>query len=353
MTAMRSAREFSPSRLLGRRDFTLAAPLLGAALAAFGRQEEQTGTEAPVAIVQGTDRGRAIRLAWEMLAEPGLSGKTIWLKASYNSPHPFPATTHPESLREVIAVLRESGCGRITLVERSGMGDTRDVWQALGIPGLARQLELETLALDALPASEWETCVFAGSHWKQGFEVPKLLREGGAVVVQICNLRTHRFGARYSASLKNALGVVARYSSSGEKRNYMVELHDSPDQRLMIAEVNQAFSPAVSFMDAMQVFVSEGPERGEVASPGVIAASRDRVALDAVGVALLRLHNARLPGRRKNVFEQEPIKRAVELGLGVRSPEQIRLLTRDARSETLAVQLKALMADIQVEKESP
>jgi uncharacterized protein (DUF362 family) len=350
MTAMRSAREFSPPRLLRRRDFALTAPFLGAAIAAFGRQEDQAEAEVPVAIVQGADRRKAIRLAWDMLAEPGFSGKSIWLKASYNSPHPFPATTHPESLRTVIEILRESGCGTVTLVERSGMGDTRDVWRALGVPAIAREIGLEALALEDLPASEWETCVFAGSHWKQGFEIPKPLQEG-AVVVQICNLRTHRFGAHYSASLKNALGVVAKYSSSAEKRNYMVELHDSPDQRLMIAEVNQAFSPAVTFMDAMKVFVSEGPERGEVAGPGVIAASRDRVALDAVGFALLRLYNARLPGRRRNVFEQEPIKRAAELGLGVRSPEQIRLLTPDAGSETLAVQLKALMANIQVEKE--
>jgi len=68
-------------------------------------------------------------------------------------------------------------------------------------------------------------------------------------------------------------------------------------------------------MDAMQVFVSEGPERGELAAPGVIAASRDRIALDAVGIALLRLYNAVFPGKLKDVFEQEQIKRAVELGL--------------------------------------
>jgi len=352
MTAMRSAREFSALRSLGRRDFALATPLLGAALAAMGRQEAEVEAEVPVAIVQGSSRADAIRLAWEMLAEPGLPGKDIYLKGSYNSAHPFPASTHPDSLRALVRILRQGGCGRIILIERSGMGSTRDVWQALGVPSLARELGVEAMALDELPAAQWAARVFPGSHWKQGFEVPKIL-EGETAVVQLCNLKTHRFGGHFSASLKNALGVLAKYSHSGKGYNYMVELHDSPDQRLMIAEANLGFVPAVSVMDAMQIFINEGPERGETAAPGVIAASRDRIALDAVGVALLRLYNAIFPGKRKNVFEQEQIKRAVELGLGVRCPEQIRLLTRDPGSKTLAVQLKALMADIQVEQEPP
>ena len=349
---MRSAREFSATRSLGRRDFTIATPLLGAALAAFGRQEPEVEPEVPVAIIQGSSRAEAIRLAWEMLAAPEFRGKDVYVKGSYNSAHPFPASTHPDALRALAGLLREGGCGRIIMIERSGMGTTRDVWQALGVPRLARELHVETMALDELPAGHWATRVLAGSHWKQGFEVPKILEQDNAFV-QLCNLKTHRFGGHFSASLKNALGVLAKYSQSGESHNYMAELHSSPDQRLMIAEASQVFSPAVSIMDAMQVFVSEGPERGEVAAPGVIAASRDRIALDAVGVALLRLYNALFPGKLKNVFEQEQIKRAVELGLGVRSPDKIRLLTRDPRSETLAVQIKALMADLQVGQDKP
>jgi uncharacterized protein (DUF362 family) len=351
MSAMRSAREFSGTHPLSRRDFTISAPLLGAALAAFGRQEEEVEADVPVAVIQGSDRADAIRHAWEMLAIPGFAGKDVYVKGSYNSAHPFPATTHPDALRSLVGILREDGCGRIALIERSGMGTTRDVWQALGISKLARELSIETIALDDLPAGEWSKCVFPESHWRQGFEVPKILDQRN--VVQLCALKTHRFGGHFSASLKNALGVLAKYSCSGDNYNYMAELHNSPDQRLMIAEACQAFSPAVSIMDATQVFVSEGPERGEVAAPRVIAASRDRVALDAVGVALLRLHNAVFPGKLENVFEQEQIKRAAELGLGVTSPDRIRLITRDSRSETLAVQLRALMADIQVEKDKP
>ena len=352
MTAMRSARKFSAARSLDRRGFVISAPLLGAALAAFARQEAEVEARVPVALVQGSSRVDSIRLAWEMLAVQGFQGRDVYLKASYNSAHPFPASTHPDALRAFVAVLRQGGCGRITLIERSGMGTTRDIWRSLGVPGLARELDVETMALDDLQAGQWTKRVFPGSHWKQGFEVPEFLGQE-STVVQLCNLKTHRFGGHFSASLKNAIGVLAKYSHIGEDHNYMAELHASPDQRLMIAEACQAFSPAVSVMDAMQVFVTQGPERGELAAPRVIAASRDRVALDAVGVALLRLNNAVFPGRLKDVFEHEQIKRAVELGLGVKSPDKIRLLTRDPASETLAVQLEALMADMKTDEDKP
>jgi hypothetical protein len=38
---------------------------------------------------------------------------------------------------------------------------------------------------------------------------------------------------------------------------------------------------------------------------------------------------------RGRIFEQDQIARAVELGLGVSSPDQIQLLAEDAESKTL------------------
>jgi hypothetical protein len=144
--------------------------------------------------------------------------------------------------------------GRFNLVDLKLARDLRQFPRLLELGEF--QLRRSTLgrvrpqALDELPAGEWAMRSFPGAHWKQGFEVPKILEEGG-VAVQLCNLKTHRFGGHFSASLKNAVGVLAKYSSSGKGYNYMAELHDSPDQRLMIAEASRAFSPAVSIMDAI------------------------------------------------------------------------------------------------------
>ena len=96
-------------------------------------------------------------------------------------------------------------------------------------------------------------------------------------------------------------------------------------------------------MDALQIFINGGPESGELAHPGVIAASRDRVALDAVGLAVLRRFGAGPPLDRGAIFDQEQIKRAVELDLGVRSAKGIRLLTDDDQSRALASRLGNLL----------
>ncbi len=336
---------------MSRREFALSVPLFRSAISALQEPPPgPSGAGAAVALVLSADRISAVRTVWEMLEEPGFGAEEVFLKASYGNPCPYPATTHPDMLRSIVRVLRESGCGRLKLMERSGMGATRRVWERLGVPDLAGQLGVELVALDELPSGEWIVRDLPGSHWKRGVEVPGFLSEA-TPSVQICNLKTHRFGGHFSASLKNALGVVSKYSHSGQDHNFMAELHGSPDQRLMIAEASGVFRPRITVMDAIQVFTSEGPERGEVADPGVVAASRDRVALDAAGLAILRLYSARIPGSRQNIFEQDQIRRAAELGIGVKAPDLVRFITQDSGSRTLATQLKALMADVPDRKE--
>jgi uncharacterized protein (DUF362 family) len=69
------------------------------------------------------------------------------------------------------------------------------------------------------------------------------------------------------------------------------------------------------------------------------------VAVDAAGVALLRLQ-MEIPGHplsRNAVFEQDQIKRAVELNLGAGSAQDIRFLTMDAHSAMLASQLESTL----------
>ena len=69
----------------------------------------------------------------------------------------------------------------------------------------------------------------------------------------------------------------------------------------------------------------------------------DRVAIDAVGVALLRLHGGNRTISAGRVFEQEQIARAVELGLGVKGPEQIELVTDDAESRAVADRVREVL----------
>jgi uncharacterized protein (DUF362 family) len=325
-----------------RREFNRLAGL-AAITRLGGLQNEQDSGKSTVALVKGKGGEAGFQKAFDLLDRLDLEGREIYLKCTFNSGDPFPATTNPESIRAVTNILRKARCGKITLVERSGMGETRQILEALGIMDLALQLQIDLLPLETLSPSEWKKADLPGSNWKNGVEIPRFL-DSNSCVVQICNLKTHRFGAVFSASLKNSIGLIAKYSPQNSQVNYMRELHSSPVQGRMIAEVNQVYSPQIVFMDATQVFIKGGPESGVTAEPGIIAASRDRVALDAAGFALLRHSGADYPIEdQKPVFSQEQIKRAAELGLGARSGKDMVFLTDDIASRGIAARLEYIL----------
>jgi uncharacterized protein (DUF362 family) len=182
----------------------------------------------------------------------------------------------------------------------------------------------------------------AGSHWRRGFALarPALDADG---IVQACCLKTHRFGGHFSLSLKNLVGLVAA-RIPGERYRYMIELHLSRHQRRMIAEINAACRTDLIVVDGVDAFVSGGPNRGKLADAQVILAGTDRIAVDAVGVAILRHLGTTPRVGRGPIFGLEQIARAVELDLGVHGPGEIELVGADTESEDFAVQIRAVLA---------
>lgn len=69
-------------------------------------------------------------------------------------------------------------------------------------------------------------------------------------------------------------------------------------------------------------------------------ASRDRVAIDAVGVAILRSFGSTKNVMKGRIFELDQIRRAAEIGVGVKSASEIELIPLDDKSrepaETMA-----------------
>jgi uncharacterized protein (DUF362 family) len=101
----------------------------------------------------------------------------------------------------------------------------------------------------------------------------------------------------------------------------------------MIAEINEPFKPALIVLDGIDAFVDGGPMTGKPARGEVFLASTDRVAIDAVGVAILKLLGSNESIMKPKIFEQEQIARAVELGLGASSPSEIDVIPADEKSQ--------------------
>jgi uncharacterized protein (DUF362 family) len=285
-----------------------------------------------VFLTDASDRARGVKRLVEQfdLQTDG----TIALKANYNSDDPFPASTHPDSLRTLAELLRDRS-GSLVMAERSGMGVTGTVLRNRGVFELSQRLGFELIDLDSLGLEGWVDIQAEGLHWKQGFKIARIFRQAEKVV-QTCCLKTHRFGGHFTMSLKNSVGLAAS-RPEGTSYDYMRELHTSPFQRLMIAEINKFYKTDLVLMDASSGFASGGPERGELIKPGLLLASSDRVALDAVGVALLRLYKSTPAVMRGRIFEQEQISRAAALGVGVGSSEKIDLVPLDEPSRKAAL----------------
>jgi len=276
-----------------------------------------------VYVIKTTDRRRGVEELLKYFEPGNLSGKNIALKANYNSADPFPASTHIDTLSAIVDALKGRGCS-VVMAERSGMGVTGEVLEDMGVIELAKRVGFDVVVLDDVGSSGWVHQAPGGSHWKRGFLFPKIFSEADAII-QTCCLKTHRFGGHITMSLKNSVGMVAAHDPE-DGYNYMAELHVSPYQRQMIAEINTAYRPGLVIMDGIQGFSKGGPERGTLIEPHIMVAGRDRVAVDAAGVAVLRIYDTTGEVLRGRVFEQDQIARAAELGLGASGPDEIEII---------------------------
>jgi uncharacterized protein (DUF362 family) len=296
-----------------------------------------------VALVRSDDRRTGVRRALDLLGADGPAGGNVLVKPNYNSADPPPGSTHDDVLRSLIEWLGEHPSDSILVAERSGMGQTRQVLQQRGVFAMGQELGFDVQVLDELEPEAWQLIQPSGSHWQRGFPFPTRLFQQADYVVQACCLKTHRYGGHFTLSLKNSVGLVARYVP-GEGYDYMRELHNCPDQRHMIAEINTAYTPDLIILDGVEAFISGGPARGELVQPNVVLASSDPVALDAVGVAILRHFGTTPAVSQGRVFDQEQIRRAADLGLGASDPDQIEILTDDEAGRTFADKLRQILA---------
>ena len=331
---------------MNRREFIRNATGLSGAIMtpAFAGSLEPATAEAPVArvaFVKTMDRSAGVSRAIELLELGRFSGKDFFVKPNFNSADKPPGSTHEDTLAALLKNLRMLGAGPLTIGDRSGMGNTRQVMEEKRVFQMAKALDAKVVVLDELSAGDWELIKPSDSHWQQGFALPRMLRKAGGIV-QTCCLKTHRYGGHFTLSLKNSVGLVAK-RVPGNSYDFMRELHASPHQRRMIAEINAAYRPELIVLDGVEAFVSGGPDQGKLVNAGVMLAATDRIAVDAVGVALLRHFGTTPEVSRGAIFEQEQIARAVQLGLGVSGPRQIELVTGDEDSADYARKVRAIL----------
>ena len=288
-----------------------------------------------VALIKTADRAAGIKRSIRLLEVNPVRGKRILLKPNFNTADPFPASTHNDTLIHLVAELKEMGAKTITIGERSGPPDTADVLREKGIFELCRRLDVGLINFEELPLAEWVRVSPPHNHWRNGFLVAKPVLDADCIVTTCC-LKTHGYGGVFTMSLKLSVGIV--------HKDNMRELHTSfLSQRKMIAEINQAYAPSLILLDGIEAFVDKGPMNGPKRRADVILAGTDRIAIDAVGLAVLKELGSNREIMEKPIFAHEQIARAVELGLGVHSAGEIEIVTDDLASRSYADKLRSIL----------
>ena len=314
----------------------LSAVIGGKTVMAKEMNTSQKSGKAKVSLVRTTDRESGVRKVIELLGINPVSGKDVLLKPNFNTADAFPGSTHNDTLVNLILNLKRMGATSITIGERSGPPETRGVLKEKGIYDLCKKLGVGLTNFEELPPSGWIHVKPEKSHWRNGFDVAKPVLDSKCIVTTCC-LKTHAYGGVFTMSLKLSVGVT-------HKKN-MRELHTSFfSMKKMIAEINQAYTPSLILLDGIEAFVDGGPAKGTKKAGNVMIAGTDRIAMDAVGVAILKELGSNKDIMRKKIFEQEQIARAVELGLGINGPESVEIVTGDTESSKYADKLKSILS---------
>ncbi len=281
-----------------------------------------------VALVKTDNRKNGVKTSLKALHINPVKGKNVLIKPNFNTADIPPGSTHNDTLIALVEEIWAMGAKSVSLGERS-YPPTREVMEKKGILPILDKLNVEVIDFDNLADEDWVFIKPKTSHWPNGFRIARPVLDAECLVSTCC-LKTHQYGGIFTLSLKLHVGVVP---TSRHGYNYMRELHASPHQRKMIAEINESFRPALVVLDGIDAFVDGGPMAGKRVKAEIFLASADRVAIDAVGVATLKFLGSNEGIMKPRIFEQEQISRAVELGLGASSPSEIDLIPADKNSQ--------------------
>lgn len=249
-------------------------------------------------------------------------GQRVLLKPAINSSRPYPSTSDPEVILTLARLVQEAG-GEPFIADRTMfMRSTALTFHELGLDEVARQAQISCLPLDHTEVVSLKHPLAA--HWPEHrIRIYRPVVEADHVI-SLCTPRTHRIGD-FTMAMKNNVGVVEGSARLG--------MHGPFGLKQRLAEISLVVRPSLILMDGRKGFTDGGPDEGALATLNFLAAGTDPLALDAVGLAQLRLAGTNQTLSRGSVWALPTMKRAAEIGVGISSAEQLILRGMDPVAE--------------------
>jgi len=314
-----------------------------------------------VVAVSRDDLDEAVALAAQLAG--GLDalkpGDTVFLKP--NAVHSFAVVpgiaTSNDFLAAVIKLVKTREPGKIIVGDRSArMFDSETVFNQTGMKEAALAAGADEVYAAPAPKDAPEDWVMMQpTGWEEtwsdagGVLVMKKLIDADHII-NLPVLKNHRWAA-FSLAMKNFIGGIG-----DESRDPMHYKEGDPDELSRdIAVLNGAFDVTLTIIDGRAALVNGGPEGvledAVFTQPGVILASTDRVALDALGAAILQHERASAEVsapdpvhellKSAKAWELPQIVHGLDLGLGLGGRDAVEM-TLDGLDEDTAAAIEAL-----------
>ena len=267
------------------------------------------------------DTARVMRLAGYQHALP--QGTPVILKANISWQHWYPGcSTTPWQLEGVIRVLNEAGYVDLlpaqngTVVVDSYEGEVRNKHLSV-----LDKYGLKSVHLD-VPPTPWiryepkTPLLVLDKIFPEGISIPECFL--GKSIIQLPTMKTHVF-TTMTGAMKNAFGGLLN-----RKRHWT---HSVIHETLVdLLAIQKEIHPGVfALMDGTFAGDGPGPRAMRWHTPGLLLASADQVAIDAVAAKLMGF----------DPFQIKFIRLAHERGLGRGDPRQIDLVGDDVSRENL------------------
>ncbi|MEO0079367.1 MAG: DUF362 domain-containing protein [candidate division WOR-3 bacterium] len=219
------------------------------------------------------------------------SGKKVWVKPNLLAPHPPDAgvTTDPEFVRQVVRQLRHRGAAAVWVADNPSVvhkGPLEDFLAPTGIvaasEGAFRNIGESSLLLPLK------------SRFVNQIPVSAIINEAD-VILNLPVLKTHGLTI-ITGAIKNIFGIIP----GGHKAYLHTVVASAQEFAELLVDIYQAVPrPMFHIMDGLRGMDGpNGPSGGRVLKLGLLLASRNGVALDAVVTLLAKGKPRAIPTNR-------------------------------------------------------
>lgn len=193
-------------------------------------------------------------------------------------------TTSPEIVRAAARLVKKAG-GKPYIGDSPAMGTAEKVAAKSGIGDVARAEGIEVVNFH----QPVEVDNPSGSTFKK-YKIDRTILESD-VIINLPKLKTHG-QMTLTLGVKNLFGVIP-----GPRKTqwHLAAGADKLHFAGMLVDLYRKVSPQLTIMDGIVAMHGNGPQNGDAKQVGLVMASEDAVALDAVICAIVGLRKERMP----------------------------------------------------------